>query len=127
MSLAKVVPVMVHGIIDYVVGVILLIAPFILGFSNETVPTVISMVIGALVIIVSLLTDYPLSAAKLIPVRIHSAADYLVGILLIILPLILYIGVTTALVLHLVLGIAAIVVSLITNYYGSVQQRPAIA
>ena len=80
------IPSRIHGIIDYLVAALLLIAPYLFGFADggpaQMVPTVLAVVI----IIVSLLTRYELSVAKLIPYPIHLVLDLLVGLVLLVSP-----------------------------------------
>src|SRR5947207_3070853 len=110
MSLAKLIPITLHGIADYAVGLLLIITPFLMAFNDGNggnVATWVGVVVGAAVIVVSALTDYPYSLVKLIPIQLHSLADYAVGILLIIVPIVAYAG-TTAAAVQIVLGAAVI-------------------
>jgi hypothetical protein len=78
----------------------------------------IGVVVGAVVLLVSMLTKYPLGVAKVLPFTIHSAGDYLAAALLIISPFALSINGTepglTA--FYVIAGIAVLAVSLVTNY-----------
>ena len=80
------IPSRVHGIIDYLVAALLLLAPFLFGFADggpaQMVPTVLAVVI----VIVSLLTRYELSVAKVIPYSVHLVLDVLVGLVLLVSP-----------------------------------------
>jgi len=123
MSAVKLIPVTWHGVADYVVGVLLLIAPFALGFTNNAAATWVSIVLGLGAIVASLLTNYPLGAVKLIPVTIHSFADYAVAVVLILASLLLYGGARRPTVAHLVVGVLVLVVSLLTAYQGAEPRR----
>lgn len=71
-----------HGIIDYLTGALLLVAPYLFGFANGGVEQWFPQVIGAAMLLMSLLTNYELSAAKVIPLKVHLTVDVIGGILL---------------------------------------------
>ena len=75
-----------HGIIDYVTGALLIIAPYIFGFATGGVEQWLPQVIGAAIILMSLLTRYELSVAKLIPLKAHLGVDIATGLLLAVSP-----------------------------------------
>jgi hypothetical protein len=76
-----------HGIVDYLAAVALIVSPFILqlGSSNPLAPW-ISVVTGLVVVIVSLATNYPYGAFKLIPFGGHLTLDLLVATLFMLVP-----------------------------------------
>ena len=76
----------VHGILDYVVGLLLILAPYILGFADGGPAQFVPMVLGASTILYSLVTRYELSVAKLIPYRVHLTVDAASGVLLLASP-----------------------------------------
>src|SRR5690606_37854461 len=108
------IPTRVHAVIDYVFGVVLILAPYLFGFATGGAAQWVSMVVGVAVIVMSLLTDYELSIAKLIPVPIHLGLDIAIGVLLAASPWLF--GFSTLVFWpHLILGIIAIVVPLLTQ------------
>lgn len=80
------IPTKTHGIIDYIVAVLLIVAPYLFGFANGGAAQWVPMLLGASIIVYSLLTRYELSVAKLIPMPVHLGIDALGGILLIASP-----------------------------------------
>jgi hypothetical protein len=76
------IPARVHGIIDYLTGVLLIAAPFIFGFADGTAAQWLPMLLGAVTIAMSLLTRYELIIAKVIPLRVHLVVDVATGLLL---------------------------------------------
>jgi hypothetical protein len=64
-----------HAVIDYVVGLLLIAAPYVLGFANGGPEQWVPQVLGVMTLIVSLITAYELSIAKLIPFRVHLIID----------------------------------------------------
>jgi hypothetical protein len=111
-----VLPAWFHAIADYAVGFGLIIIALAVGGSGKAVAT--GVVVGAVVLLVSMLTKYPLGVKKVLPFTIHSGGDYLAAFLLIVAPFALDFSSTdkglTA--VYIVAGIAVLLVSLITNY-----------
>jgi prepilin signal peptidase PulO-like enzyme (type II secretory pathway) len=58
MSLLKLIPLRVHALLDLGLGALLVAAPFLFGFSDETAPTVFSIALGAGEIGAALLTRW---------------------------------------------------------------------
>lgn len=75
-----------HGVIDYLVGIILIAAPFVLGFADNSAAQWVPMIIGAGILVMSLVTDYELSLAHLIPMPLHLGVDIVGGLLLLASP-----------------------------------------
>jgi hypothetical protein len=79
----RIIPTQIHGVIDYVVGIALLLAPNIFGFADvEGAAVLVPRIIGALIIGSALITKYELSVAKIIPMGAHLALDFAGGLLL---------------------------------------------
>ena len=126
MSLVRLLPAWLHAIADYAVAFTLIAAALIVGGSGEAVAA--GVVIGAVVLVVSMLTRYPLGVIKVLPFKVHSAGDYLAAALLLASPFALGFsssdGGLTA--LYIGSGVAVLAVSLITNYqYGPQRQLAA--
>jgi hypothetical protein len=70
------------------------------------------------VLLVSMLTRYPLGVVRVLPFTVHSAGDYLAAALLVIAPFTLNFsdGDGGLSAFYVVAGIAVLAVSLITNY-----------
>ena len=116
MSIVRLLPAWLHAVADYAVGGLLIIVALAVGGSNGAVAT--GVVVGAVVLVVSMLTKYPLGVVKVLPFTVHSAGDYLAAALLLLSPFVLNFhsvdaGLTA---FYIVGGIAVLAVSLITNY-----------
>jgi hypothetical protein len=116
MSLVRLLPAWFHAIADYAVGVGLIVIALAVGGSGKAVAA--GVVVGATVLVVSMLTKYPLGVAKVLPFTVHSAGDYLAATLLLVAPFALNFhnsdsGLTAV---YIVAGIAVLAVSLVTNY-----------
>ena len=116
MSLVKLLPAWFHAIADYAVGILLIVVALAAGESTGATAT--GVVVGGVVLLVSALTRYPLGIAKVLPFTVHSAGDYLAAALLIVAPFALnFADAESGLaVFYVVMGVAELAVSLITNY-----------
>ncbi len=120
MSLVRFLPAWFHAIADYAVGITLIAVALIVGGTGAAVAT--GVVVGAVVLVVSMLTRYPLGVAKVLPFTVHSAGDYLAAALLVLAPFVLGFTDTDGglAAFYIVAGLAVLAVSLVTNYqYGS--------
>jgi hypothetical protein len=76
-----------HGMLDYPVGVLLVVAPWLFGFSGESGTAKWTfVVIGAVVLATSAMTNYELGALHLVPMHIHLWTDALTGVVLALSP-----------------------------------------
>ncbi len=75
-----------HGYLDYIVGVLLIAAPWIFDFYRGGAESWVPIILGAAVILYSLITDYELGAAKVISFRSHLILDVVGGIFLAVSP-----------------------------------------
>ena len=116
MSLVRLLPAWLHAVADYAVGLSLIVVAVVAGGAGKAVAP--GVVVGAVVLIVSMLTKYPLGVAKVLPFTVHSAGDYLAAALLIVSPFALNFNDTATglTAFYIVAGIAVLAVSLITNY-----------
>ncbi len=117
----RIIPTRIHGVIDYLVGILFIVLPKVLGW-NQTANYFLSIV-GVSIIVYSLLTHYELGAVKWIPMPVHLGLDVLSGLLLIAAPFIFPVagnGVTTWMVL---LGLFDLIVPLFTQTESPMQVR----
>src|SRR4051812_6287911 len=107
-----------HGYLDYLMGIVLIAAPWILGFNRGGAETWVPVNLGAGTILYSLLTDYELGASKMLSMRTHLTLDLLGGIFLAVSPWLFNFDeyVSTP---HVVLGILEIGASLLTKTHPS--------
>ena len=78
----QLIPTRIHGILDYLMGALLIVSPWLFGFADEGAARWIPIILGAGVILYSLVTDYELAIARMIPMPVHLALDAGGGLLL---------------------------------------------
>jgi hypothetical protein len=86
--LMRMIPTKAHAMMDYVVGVLLIAAPWIFQYSDESSAAKwISIVAGLAIIGMSAITDYEGGfVARLVPMRTHLMSDAVLGVFLAISP-----------------------------------------
>ena len=83
----RIIPTRMHGMMDYLVGIVLIASPWIFGFSDESGTAKWTfIIIGAVILATSLMTNYELGVMKVIPMHMHLWVDALAGIVLALSP-----------------------------------------
>jgi hypothetical protein len=111
-----------HGYLDYIMGLLLIAAPWLFDFAAGGAETWVPVILGAGVILYSLLTDYELGASHQISMRTHLMLDLVGGVLLAVSPWLFgfadYVWEP-----HLVLGILEIGAALFTKQVPDTERR----
>lgn len=82
------IPLNVHAALEPLIAVIVIAAPWIFGFSETDSATVICVLVGVAMLVVGSLTDWRLSLARLIPLRMHMIGDLTLAMVLVLSPLV---------------------------------------
>jgi hypothetical protein len=104
----------VHGVLDYLVALILIGAPWIFGFARNGAETWAPVALGASAIVYSLLTNYELGAARVLSMKTHLGLDIASGFLLALSPWIFGFN-HYVFAPHLILGLLEIGAALMTD------------
>ncbi len=120
---ARWIPMDVHSVIDYGNGVSVASCALLTDCPRARAA---SLMLGGSDVVVSALTDYRLSAVKLIPIKTHEVIDHVWGIAAISSPFILGYWKTAPKValMHVIAGVSNILASLVTDYRGFRKDRP---
>ncbi|WP_437966855.1 SPW repeat protein [Sorangium sp. So ce260] len=112
-----------HGYVDYAVVVLLALAPLALRFGPT--PTAVSYVAALTHLVVTLLSDQPLGAARKIPFPVHGALESSLGVGLVASPWLFgFSAEGPARIFSVVTGLAIVLVVLATRYTSGVIARP---
>lgn len=107
-----------HAMLDYPLGVVLILAPWIFGFSDVGgAAVVVPIAVGALAIGQSLITDWELSIADIVPLPMHLTMDVLAGVVLAVSPFVFGFSDegTNAWLPHVLAGLGLIAAGLMTQ------------
>lgn len=108
------IPTKIHGLLDYLLGITLVISPYLLWSTEMGWDLWIPMLAGVALILISVCTDYEWGAAKTFSMRGHLTMDLLLGILLAISPW-LFGFADVVFVPFLIFGAFEIIASLVTK------------
>ncbi len=118
MESIRLLPTRVHGALDYLVGLALILAPTIFQFADVGGTAVlIPRVLGVVLIVYSLLTRYEWGVVKLISMPYHLVIDFLAALFLALSPFLFGFSnkQPNAWLPHVVVGIAVVVVVIVSR------------
>ena len=110
------VPIVVHGILEYGEGVLFIAANSLFSFDSDAA-TVVSVLIGAGLLVMAALSDIPTALLRRLPLDSHIVLDVVVALVAIASPFVL--GFTddhAALAFFLILGAAHLFLTVVTRY-----------
>jgi hypothetical protein len=113
----------IHGILDYPLAALLIVAPLLLNFDDAAAKWIaFALGVGAAVLAVG--TAWETGIVRVIPPLLHGYADITVTVALIVLPFIVgFSGRTTALVFYVAVGAAGLVATLATRFEPRMQDE----
>jgi hypothetical protein len=115
-------PTRIHGILDYLLGALLIASPWLLGFAAGGAETWAPVGAGAVVVLYSLFTDYERGAVRRIDVPVHLLLDFLVGVGLAVSPWLLGFD-TRVWIPHVALGAAMALAAAVTDTIPGYERR----
>lgn len=114
----------VHGFLDYAIGALLIVSPWLLGFARGGAETWVPVGAGVAALGYSLFTDYELGAIRRIQMTVHLWLDGIAGVLLAASPWLLGFD-QHVWVPHVVFGALEIGAALLSNTIPSYERRRA--
>lgn len=116
MSLLRLVPWIMHSAVEYAAAALLLLAPFLFGFDDQTAKWT-SILLGVVVLLVAVISRSPLGVTKTLPVSAHATLDYVLAVVLVLTPFVLgFADDSTAVWFFVLLGVAHAGLSLMTRF-----------
>lgn len=103
-----------HGILDYLMGLLLIGSPWLLGFYEGGSETWIPVILGCSTVLFSMFTNYEYGVLRLLPMKAHLAIDFLSGALLAVSPW-LFNFADTVFLPHVILGSTEVLVVLFSS------------
>jgi hypothetical protein len=117
MDSVRFLPTKVHGLLDYVVAIALILAPNIFQFSGNAAAAWIPRLLGVVLIVYSVLTNYEWGVFKVVAMPYHLVIDFLASLFLAASPFLFgfYRESLNVWLPHLIVGIAVILVVAVTQ------------
>jgi hypothetical protein len=113
------IPPLVHGVVEYALGVLLIVAPFVLGFEASAAVAV-SIVAGVLTLVIAASSNLPTGLARVIPPGVHFVLDVVIAAALIAAPFLFRFWEETApTAIMLVVGIGGLLLTIGTKFQPS--------
>jgi hypothetical protein len=110
------VPLVLHGIIEYLAAVLFIAAPFLFGFDSGRA-TAVAVVVGVAILVVAACTAGPTGLVRQLSITAHVVLDYVLAAFLIATPFVFSFsdeGAPTA--FFLVLGVAHLLITIGTRF-----------
>ena len=118
----KLISLALHGAIDYLAVLIFAAAPSVIGLSGW--PAVLSYALAGIHLVMTLVTDFPAGAIKLVAVTLHNWVERTVGPLLIIMSFVPLSWPTPSARLFCgIMGVVIVCVERLTAYRSSTQAK----
>lgn len=114
----KILSAQLHTIIGLVVGLALIVAPWLFGFADDGGPAmIVPIALGVFILLSELTTTSPISLVKLVPMKVHVFIDMVAGLLLLASPWLFGFSdkEANAWVPHVIVGILIIGYALLTD------------
>lgn len=113
------IPAAVHGVVEYLAGVLFIAAPYLFDFE-ATRATTVSVVVGVVVLVVAAVSKGPTGLIDELPVPAHVALDFVLAVFLIAASFLFGLshdGRATA--FFITLGVAHLLVTIATRFVGT--------
>jgi len=115
------VPLFLHGVLEYAVGVLFIVAPWLFGFDSGTAKAV-SIVVGIVILVVAASTDSPTGLSRSIPIKSHVILDLVLAIALIAAPFLFgFSDETNPTAFFIVLGVVHLLLTIATRFLPRVE------
>jgi uncharacterized membrane protein HdeD (DUF308 family) len=110
------VPLFVHGLLEYGIGIFAIAAPFLFSFDHNGA-IALSVLIGAAILVLGGLTDATTGVVRTLPVASHVVLDVVVGVVLVVAPFVFgFTEDTAATAFMVLLGLGFLLLTFLTRY-----------
>ena len=109
------VPLAVHGLLEYGIGVLLIASSSL--FSFDSTPRAVGILLGAAVLVLAAVSDLPTALTRRLPIDSHVVIDYVIGVVLVASPFVFgFSDDEGALAFFVVLGIGYLILTAVTRW-----------
>ncbi len=121
--MTKPIPPRLHGVLDYVVVTVFLLAPALFGLTG--LAAMLSYLLAGVHLLMTVLTAFPLGLTAVVPFALHGTVELVVGGVLAVVALLLFEGAATG--FYLGMGVLILIVWALTDYRSTDYRSPATA
>lgn len=108
----------VHGALDYLIGALVAVSPWLFGFADGETSSWVHLVIGGGIILAAAMTNFEYGVVRMIPMPVHLMLDAAIGVLALASPWLF--GFAAFVGLHVLFGIVELATAAMTS------TRPAV-
>jgi hypothetical protein len=109
------VPLYAHGLAEYGIGALSILAPFMFSFGDTA--TVVSILLGAGVIVLGFVTESPTGVVRNLPIASHVVLDYVASLLMLVAPFVFgFTDDAAATAYFILIGIGFLLLTIATRY-----------
>jgi VIT1/CCC1 family predicted Fe2+/Mn2+ transporter len=111
------IPLAWHVLVEYGLGILTILAPFLFSF-DDAAADIVAVLIGAGILILAVTSDAPTGLARTLPAASHVVIDYVLGVLLIVIPFVFgFAGDDDAATAYFIaLGVLYVIGAVVTRY-----------
>lgn len=120
----RVIPRPLHGILDYITGLLLLASPWLFGYAKfQPVAADMAMIFGGGMMLYTALTNFEVGIVRLIPFPAHLILDVVTGLALVGSPILFAIGGVAGIV-FVVVGVLELATAAMSRGEGRPSGKP---
>jgi hypothetical protein len=110
------VPLYLHGLVEYGVGGLSILAPFLFSFDSD-VAKLVSILLGVAILVLGFVTESPTGVVRNMPIHSHVVLDYVLSLVLLVAPFVFgFTDDAAATAYFIVIGIGFILLTVATRY-----------
>ena len=111
------VPLFVHGLVEYGVAALSIAAPFLFSFDSD-VATVVSILLGAAIVVFGFVTEAPTGVSRTLPIASHVVLDYVLSLFMVVTPFIFsFTDDARATAYFILVGVGFLLLTIATRYH----------
>jgi hypothetical protein len=110
------VPLFTHGLAEYGIGALSILAPFLFSFDSNTASAV-SILIGAAIIVLGFVTEAPTGVVRNLPIASHVVLDYVASLVILVAPFVFgFTDDAAATAYFILVGVGYLLLTIATRY-----------
>jgi len=110
------IPLYAHGLAEYGIGALTILAPFLFSFDADTAK-VVAILLGAGIIVLGFVAEAPTGVVRNMPIASHVVLDYVASLVLLIAPFVFgFTDDTAATAYFILIGVGYLLLTIATKY-----------